>query len=71
MTERDTGGPAFPQVELDRLTGNPCDQYLGMTLRDYFAAKVIDGLLDHCPTYTVAAEEAYKLADAMLKARSA
>jgi len=64
------GGPAFPvDYFYDQDTGKEILPNEGMTLRDYFAAKVINDLLDHCSTYTVASEEAYKIADAMLKAR--
>lgn len=44
--------------------------YSGMTLRDYFAAKV---LATACADYSAheAAELAYRYADAMLKAREA
>ena len=74
----DTGGPAFPchpGIE------NPI--YDGMFLRDYFAAKVIQGICAnpddiHVPedeTYDQYVDEisrsAYKIADAMLKARQA
>ena len=44
----------------------------GMTLRDYFAAKAMQGFLAtvkvDCPDNLIA-EDAYNLADAMLKAR--
>ncbi len=45
---------------------------LGMTLRDYFAAKAIQGMMadhtrDNYPEEL--AEHAYKIADAMMKAR--
>ena len=40
-----------------------------MTLRDYFAAKAIVGLLQFPSTNISAAEEAYRVADAMLQAR--
>jgi hypothetical protein len=40
-----------------------------MTLRDYFAANVMANTLALCLTNTSAAEEAYKIADAMLKVR--
>ncbi len=72
-----TGGPAFP-VPLNPGQSwqgmAPCD---GMTLRDYFAAKAMQGLLAQSmgtalgsnPKY--AAEYAYATADAMLKAREA
>jgi hypothetical protein len=49
-----------------------------MTLRDYFAAKAMDGFNRHMVAYEwgqdvidVAARNAYALADAMLKAREA
>jgi hypothetical protein len=43
----------------------------GMTLRDYFAAKAMQGLLAGTKTgsATVLATDSYKMADAMLKAR--
>ena len=67
-----TGGPAFPFVE------PPTAGYTiakGMTLRDYFAAKAMQGLLAGTVTPTTVwshdevAETAYNVADAMLKAR--
>jgi hypothetical protein len=59
-----TGGPAFP-------TGNA---YQGMTLRDYFAAKAMQGILTHAYTRHIRVEDlyacdAYVIADAMLKTR--
>jgi len=72
MSNTNTGGPAFP---------SPTDGMLdneGMTLRDYFAAKAMQGIMagrfpimlepdaDH-----KVAEAAYIQADAMLKAREA
>lgn len=66
MTDKQTGGPAFPingglpyTPEID-----------GMTLRDYFAAKAMQGMLAGGRTgddYVAAL--AYRYADAMLKAR--
>ena len=49
---------------------------LGMTLRDYFAAKAMVGLLNcyHNPkefTEEKLAEQSYEVADAMMKAREA
>jgi hypothetical protein len=45
----------------------------GMTLRDYFAAKALQGLLVQeyfqNEAFKVVAEEAYKFSDAMLTAR--
>ena len=63
---KDTGGPAFPHSRL----GSDAD---GMTLRDYFAAKALQGLLA-CPEVGGKVWEfvelAYEYADAMLKARN-
>lgn len=61
---RDTGGPAFP-------VGT---SYQGMTLRDYFAAKAMQGMIvDPGSGYSndELASFAYAVADAMLKAREA
>jgi hypothetical protein len=45
---------------------------LGMTLRDYFAAKAMQTfLLDKRASMQDDAKDAYKMADAMLKAREA
>jgi len=62
--------PAFP-------TGTGVTPYKsGMTLRDYFAAKTMQGLFargqyDGKINITEMAESSYKMADAMLKAREA
>ena len=66
-----TGGPAFPFSPSDDSTIKP---QLGMTLRDYFAAKAMQGMLAHAymqPQTGAAgyARDAYLVADAMLKAR--
>ena len=47
--------------------------HFGMTLRDYFAAKAMQGLLssDVNATLEVFAKQSYKVADEMLKAREA
>ena len=57
--------PAFPNPHYNNV--------YGMTLRDYFAANALQGLLAsevNAPTNTFAIR-AYKVADAMLKAREA
>ena len=57
--------PAFP-------TGTGVTPYhSGMTLRDYFAAKAMQGLLssDVNAPLEVFAKQSYKVADAMLAAR--
>jgi hypothetical protein len=68
--------PAFPFTEM-HTHGSPYIQWKGMTLRDYFAAKAMQGLLasprtpteDKVVTDTVVAKYSYLMADAMLKAR--
>lgn len=57
---KETGGPAFPR------TGWPNET--GMTLRDYFAAKAMQALVQG-NYFDVTAKQAYEMADAMLKAR--
>lgn len=53
------GGPAFP-------TGT---SFQGMTLRDYFAAKAMQGLTTNSTNPKEIAQAAYIVADAMLEAR--
>lgn len=70
MSERDTGGPAFPMPASEHSQGGHFEQY-GMTLRDWFAGQAIrarwgDG---KAMTPEEAAAMAYQLADAMLAAR--
>jgi hypothetical protein len=57
-----TGGPAFPIEINSEMT---C---LGMTLRDYFAAKAMQEYVGVI-TQEQGARKAYEWADAMLKAR--
>ena len=68
MINTNTGGPAFPFIETPALD---IVQYSGMTLRDYFAAKAMQGMMYDAshPAGGVIAEWAYEVADAMLKAR--
>lgn len=67
------GGAAFPGMyrEID----GSCNFHGGISLRDYFAARAMSGICAHVDTwgYDVdgIAAKAYKLADAMLKARQA
>jgi hypothetical protein len=68
MSEIKTGGPAFPLVR--EWAAGPWEHEAGMTLRDYFAAKAMQGLLQHTAESThQLASESYDIADAMLKAR--
>lgn len=69
-----TGGPAFPQVDLKDSYGTLVpDRQSGMTLRDWFAGKAMQGLIA-CPMQPQSgpemyARDAYAVADAMLKER--
>lgn len=81
MSAKDTGGPAFPEDEVVKNMGYDTSDrrpVKGMTLRDYFAAKALQGMLSHqecdyTPMISAAqkqaASDAYAMADAMLKAR--
>ncbi len=66
-----TGGPAFPRP----FSGGTQYAQEGMTLRDYFAAKAMQIVLYQCDFFPDTdwrdgvAMDAYKMADAMLKAR--
>jgi hypothetical protein len=60
--------PAFPPPIISVM------QHTGMTLRDYFAAKALSGLINYSPEpseHESIARLCYSLADAMLKAREA
>ena len=68
------GGSAFPYKRQIRCNGEVIDYVMesGMTIRDVFAAAIMQGLMssqcqvdDPYPIY------AYRIADAMLKAREA
>lgn len=63
----DDGGPAFPVVEVHPVHGSRID--LGMSLRDYFAGQALNSLLMSGHNYLQVADHAFKVADAMLKAR--
>lgn len=72
MNNKPTGGPAFAVAELANV------KWEGMTLRDYFAAKAMQGIIasekpgdEEFATPEMYARDAYKYADAMLKAREA
>ena len=70
MSANNNGGPAFPIPGLH----NDAD-FNGMTLRDYFAAKAMQGLIVDPDRADQSREEcarlSYAMADAMLKARAA
>ena len=65
MSNTNTGGSAFPHERLAM-----SDNYgKGMTLRDYFAAKIMQAMLTRLTYDDRMPEAAYQRADAMLKAR--
>ena len=64
MSEKDTGGPAFPYV-----CDADFDYGTGMTLRDYFAAKALQGMSAEINDEVRAARWCYEMADAMMEAR--
>ena len=77
MDTNNDGGPAFPCPQ-DNINQNRPS--LGMTLRDYFAAKALPGVYSEFwrttghfpPDWEVGlAHDAYRMADAMLKVRTA
>ena len=70
MNRADTSGPAFP-VTSDNYANA---ESTGMKLRDYFAAKAMQAEMMngvHESDFPEYAGRAYKMADAMLKARKA
>lgn len=82
MSELNDGGPAFPvecyyanpseELPLRGLqTGNSSGWELGLSMRDYFAAKAMQALLTNRESWidSNVAVQAYDVADAMLKAR--
>ena len=83
--EINTGGPVFPcRIPTGGLHRSgepePTTEHLGMTLRDYFAAKALPSILAPNPStgqyaqiddFPACAVTAYAMADAMLKARQA
>ena len=68
----DNGGPAFPHSVADA-SGSIRTHWYGMTLRDYFAAKAMQGMLAEngggAAHNIDLAKFAYWIADAMLEAR--
>ena len=76
MSEKDTGGPAFPfptSLYPDGSTNEP--GHISMTLRDYFAAKAMQAHIAALSSAVIpdwhaqVAELSYLTADAMLEAR--
>lgn len=90
MSDKNNGGPAFPNelrnytesdiigFDNETIPRTGVANYSGMSLRDYFAAKAMHGLIsahDSSGTWTAIdmnegiAKRAYQTADAMLAAR--
>ena len=75
MAERDDGGPAFPISEVAYPKDGPPELIItaGMSLRDYFAAQALIGLMATPGALGVnrqsVAEGAYAVADAMIETR--
>ena len=64
MSKINTGGPAFPApAGVAHITEQ------GMTLRDYFAAKALQGMSADISDEVRAARWCYEMADAMIQAR--
>lgn len=70
MSKKENGGSAFPCPETENYSPK-----FGMSLRDYFAAKAMQGFFTSRNTYLdndvieAYARQSYVTADAMLKAR--
>ena len=62
MSEINTGGFAFPRP-------GDYNPQMGMTLRDYFAAKALQGMSADISDEVRAARWCYEMADAMIQAR--
>ena len=68
--------PAFPTSNWQKIAPMANGYNEGMTLRDYFAASFISSghvfkIISDGNTPELVAEQAYRMADAMLKAREA
>lgn len=66
MTDKNTGGSAFPS---HGSMGEVAQD--GMTLRDYFATKAMQGFCTKSSDVNGIVRTAYQVADAMLEARKA
>lgn len=65
----DTGGPAFPTKNYAAIQPLAEGYSEGMSLRDWFAGKAMQGLMDAAMPMPEIAQAAYQMADAMLKER--
>lgn len=79
MSKKKNGGPAFPAQPTQHVApGVTIEAHNGMTLRDYFAAKFMNGWMaswngpnPNDEGLRLTAETAYAMADAMIRARDA
>jgi hypothetical protein len=73
MEKINTGGPAFPRTGSADISGYGVPDQEGMTIRDYFAAKAMQTILetDGGKANEAIASLSYIMADAMLRAREA
>ena len=72
MSDKPTGGPAFPSKQRIMRSGYATQEFEpvnGMTLRDYFAAKAMQSLIQKYSHESDVSRNAYLLADAMLRAK--
>lgn len=81
--QKDDGGPAFPRTANEQDQRADLYSEIGMSLRDYFAAAALTGLItmvarqrvkdlaDGVQGGRIEADAAYAVADAMLAARKA
>ena len=60
---------AFPQSNDRVVSSVSIAKSQGMTLRDYFAARAMQALIDNDGLFSEISTQAYELADAMLEAR--
>lgn len=71
MTNKDNGGPAFGEFQQ---VGEVAIRDGGISVRDYFAAKAMQGMIAavgyHRGEVDFMAESAYDCADAMIKERN-
>jgi hypothetical protein len=64
-----TNPPAFPRPASEAHQYGVHSHQVGMHLRDYFAARAMQALIDNDGLFSEIPTQAYALADAMLKAR--
>lgn len=73
MNQHNNGGPAFPNPALANECFQPQFDMSGLTMRDYFAAKAMQSLINIGDATRICEDAyskwAYKYADAMLRAR--